>query len=80
LDFSYLFKKKTKLTHSVKSSRGVTPLSSDGQNAEIVGDVRGARSLPSGVFQHFRGRLPSQAGEPREQRLTGGVGQIPRSC
>lgn len=42
---------------------------SDGQNAEIVGDVRGSGRLPAGVLEQFRGRLPSQTGEPREQRL-----------
>ena len=55
-------------------------LSSDGQHAEIVDDARSARRLLAGVFEQLCGRLPSQTGEPREQRLAGGVGQIPRSC
>lgn len=54
---------------------------SDGQHAEIVDDVRGARRVLAGVFERqLCGRLPSQTGEPGEQRLTRGVGQIPRSC
>lgn len=54
--------------------------SSDGQHAEIVAGVRGARRLPAGVLEQLRGRLPAQTGEPGEQRLNGGLGQIPRCC
>lgn len=54
--------------------------STDGQYAEIVSDAWSARRLPAGVFEQLRGRLPSQTGEPGEQRLARGVGQIPRSC
>lgn len=43
-------------------------------------DVCGARRLPVGVSEQFCGRLPSQTGEPGEQRLAGGLGQIPRGC
>lgn len=45
-----------------------------------MGDVRGSGRLPVGVLERFRGRLPPQTGEPRQQRLTGGVGQVPRGC
>lgn len=57
----------------------VPPLSSDGQHAQIVDDARSARRLHPGVSEQFCGRLPSQTREPRERRLTGGLGQIPRS-
>lgn len=58
----------------------VSPLSPDGQHAQIVDEARSARRVPAGVFERFRGRLPPQTGEPREQRLSGGVGQVPRGC
>lgn len=54
--------------------------SSDGQHAEIVAGVRGARRLPAGVLEQLRGRLPAKTGEPGEQRLNGGLGQVPRCC
>lgn len=53
--------------------------SSDGQHVEVVDDVRSARTLPAGVLEQLGGRLPSQTGESGEQRLTGRVGQVPRS-
>lgn len=59
--------------------RGIPPASSDGQHVEIVHSAGSACRLPARVFEQFRGRLPSKTGEPREQRLTGGVVQIPRS-
>lgn len=54
--------------------------SSDGQHAEIVDDARSARRLSAGVFEQLCGRLSSQTGESGEQRLVGGLGQIPCSC
>lgn len=53
---------------------------SDGQLAEIVAAVRGARPLPAGVLEQLGGRLPAQTGEPGGQRLAGGLGQVPRCC
>lgn len=64
---------------SFSSSLKLSP-HSDGQNAEIVGDVCRARPLPSGVSEQLCGCLPPQTGEPGEQRVAGGLGQIPGSC
>lgn len=54
--------------------------SPDGQHTEIVGDVRSSRRLSAGVLERLRGRVPPQTGEPGEQRVTGGLGQIPSCC
>ena len=52
--------------------------SSDGQQV-IVDDDRSFPALPAGLFEQLRRCLPAQTGEPGERRLTGGLGQVPRS-
>lgn len=54
--------------------------SSDGQPSEIMDRACSSRHLSAGVLEQLRRRVPPQTGESREQRVTGGLGQIPGCC
>lgn len=51
----------------------------NGQHAEVVRGVCGARRLPRDVPEQLGGRLPPQTRESGQQRVSRGMGQIPRS-
>lgn len=54
--------------------------SSDGQPSEVVDGVCSSPHLSAGVLEQLGRRVPPQTGESWEQRVTGGLGQIPGCC
>lgn len=42
--------------------------------------VRSSRRLSAGMLEQLRRRVSPQTGEPGEQRVTGGLGQVPGRC
>lgn len=54
--------------------------SSDGLHSENVDRVCSSRHLSAGMLEQLRRRVSPQTGEPGEQRVPGGLGQIPGCC